>query len=189
MIKQTIKVFQEIVTRLINPNFVVSSGGKSVRIVTKALNALEQKFGTLTAERIADYCVSSAYVFKQRQTFTICQALGAKSIERFNSDKGLRYYEDKWLAEANIVRNDLVRLIVDKQSHPLSKFVYPLYEETTKRRVLNQEPGYYVCQVLTLGWTPFSSACSQCKYADKCQAETSKKHPELYRLRIEYDNE
>ena len=189
MIKQTIKVFQKIVTRLINPNFDVSNGGESLRIVTKALNALEKKFGILTAERIVDYCVSSAYAFKQQKMFTIRQALGSKSIERFYLSKELRYYEDKWLAEANIVRNDLVRLIVDKQSHPLSKFVYPLYEETTKRRVLNQEPGYYVCQILTLGWTPFSNTCSQCKYASKCQAETSKKHPELYRLRIEYDNE
>ena len=114
LIKQTMKVFSQIATNLINPSFRFSNGGATVRVVKQALERLEKKCGGLSRERIVDYCISSAYVFKNRgEEWTINQAFGPKSIQKFNTDKGLKYYEDRWLASANITRGDLISLIAD----------------------------------------------------------------------------
>ena len=114
LIKQTMKVFSQIVTNLINPSFRFSNGGATVRVVKQALERLEKKCGGLSRERIVDYCISSAYVFKNRgEEWTINQAFGPKSTQKFNTDKGLKYYENRWLASANITREDLISLIAD----------------------------------------------------------------------------
>ena len=186
VVKQTSKIFTRIATSLINPDFRFPNGGAAIRVVTQALEGLEKKCGGLSRRRIVDYCVSSAYVFKDRGSeWTIKQALGSKSIKRFGTDKGLRYYEDQWLSNANITREDLISLIEDRSQHPQAKYIYLPMEEPTKRRGLNTEAGYILCQTSTLGWSPESECCVQCNYAEKCKIETSKKYPEIYRLRIE----
>ena len=180
------RIFTKIATNLVSSSFRFSNGGASERVVTQALERLEKKCGGLSRERIVDYCVSSAYIFKGRgEKWTINQVFGPKSIERFNTDKGLRYYEDKWLATANITRDDLMGMIADKSSHPLAQYVYLPMEEPTKRRALNSEAGYLVCQSSTLGWSPESESCTECEFAEKCKKETNKKYPEIYRLRLE----
>ena len=84
------KVFSQIATNLINPSFRFSNGGATVRVVKQALERLEKKCGGLSRERIVDYCISSAYVFKNRgEEWTINQAFGPKSIQKINTDKGL----------------------------------------------------------------------------------------------------
>lgn len=179
------RVFSQIATSLIDSSFRFSKGGAATRTVKQALEGLERKFGSLSRERIVDYCVASAYIMKNRDgKWTIKQAFGPKSIQRFGSDKGLRYYEDKWLSSANITRVDLMSLIADKSEHPHAKYVYLPMEEPTKKRMLNSEMGYLICQSSTLGWSPESECCSQCEYAEKCKIETSKKYPEIYRLRL-----
>lgn len=180
------RIFAQIATSLINPQFRFSNGGAPIRVVTQALERLEKKCGGLSRERIVDYCVSTAYVFKNRGTdWTINQAFGPKSTQRFTTDKGLRFYENRWLASANITREDLMSLIEDKSKHPQSKYIYLPMEEPTKRRMLNRDAGYLICQTSTLGWSPESECCSQCKFAEECKIETSKKYPEIYRLRLE----
>lgn len=182
-------VFTKIATSLINPSFKFSGGGEPIRIVTKALKDLEKKQGGLSRERIVDYCVCSAYPFKNRGTgWKINQVFGPKSIERFDADKGRRYFEDKWLATENVTRADLLMLIADKSSHPQAQYVYLPMEEATKLRMLNREAGYLICQSSTLGWSPESAACSQCQYIARCQVETGRKYPEIYRLRMEIAN-
>lgn len=180
------KVFTRIATNLIDPSFRFKEGGAPIRVVTQALNKLEAKYGGLSRERIVDYCVSSAYPFKNRgNEWTINQVFGPKSIQRFNTDKGLRFYEDKWLASANITRGDLLTLIEDRSQHPHARYIYLPMEEPTKKRMLNKEAGYLICQSSTLGWSPESECCSQCRFVKECQIETSKKFPEIYRLRLE----
>jgi len=73
----------------------------------------------------------------------------------------------------------------DKSNHPLAAFIYPEYEEITKMRMHNSEVGFYICQVSTLLWTPFSKACCSCEHQDRCKSITGKKYDELYRIRIE----
>lgn len=186
LVKQTMKIFTQIASSLINPDFRFSNGGAAIRIVTQALERLAKKYDGLSRERIVDYCVASAFNFKNRgKEWTINQAFGPKSIERFNTDKGLRYYEDRWLKSANITRADLVAMIADKSEHPQAKYIYLPMEEATKQRMLNHEAGYLICQSSTLGWSPESESCKACKFVEKCKTETSKKYPEIYRLRLE----
>lgn len=188
VVRQTMRIFTQIVVSLINPAFRFSKGGASVRVVTGALERLAQKCGGLSRERIVDYCVSSAYTFRNRGTeWKINQAFGKTSTKKFGTDKGLRYYENKWLGSAGITREDLICLIEDKSKHPQAKFVYLPMEEPTKKRMLNREAGFIICQTSTLGWSPESESCAICKFVEECKKETSRKYPEIYRLRLEYD--
>ena len=181
------KIFAKIATNLINPSFRFSQGGATIRVISQALERLESKQGSLSRERIVDYLICSAYVFKDRgPSWKINQVFGPKSIERFNSDKGRRYYEDRWLATANMTRASLLDLIVDKSSHPQAQYIYMPMEESTKMRMLNQQSGYVICQSSTLGWSPESASCEQCKFIEQCKIETQRKFPEIFRLRIEY---
>ena len=87
--------------------------------------------------------------------------------------------------EFRAVRHDLARAVEDRRSHPFGRFIYPEYEETTKRRLLSTEAGYLVCALSTLMWTPFSPSCSKCAKAEPCRRRTQARYPELYRIRCE----
>lgn len=181
------KIFTEIATKLISPSFKFSKGGEAIRIVAQALGRLEKKHGSLSRERIVDYCVSAAYTFKDRgDKWKINQVFGPKSIEKFGTDRRVKYYEDRWLASANITRSHLLSYLADKSKHPHQQYVYMPMEEPTKRRMLNTNAGYLICQSSTLGWSPESENCSLCKFVNQCQIETQRKFPEIYRLRIEH---
>lgn len=189
LVRQTLKMFHEIARKLIHPDYKLPQGGEPTRIVRNALNRLEKVYGTLTAQRIVDYVVCAAYAFKDRGSdWKINQVFGPKSIERFNSDKGRVYYENKWLQSENLNRGNLLGMIVDRSEHPKAKYIFLPSEEGTKLRLLNRDVGFVVCQTSTLGWSPLSEACSQCEYVEKCKQETQKKYPEIFRLRIEYGN-
>lgn len=183
------KVATQIITKLIDPSFKFSKGGAPIRVMTQALERLDKKCGGLSRARIVDYCISSAYTFKGRgKEWTINQMFGPKSIERFSTDKGKVYYENKWLESENMTRCTLLSLIEDRSEHPQAKYVYLPMEESTKLRLLNHETGFLICQASTLGWSPESDACSQCRFVEECKIETSNKFPEIYRLRLEYGN-
>ena len=189
LIKQTIKVFTTIVRALISPTFKSSEGGATIRTVRQSLERLEKKQGSLSRERIVDYFICSLYAFKNRgNEWTMSSVLGPKSLERYlKCGKENRYYEDRWLASENLTRDSLLGLIADKSSHPQAQYVYMPMEESTKSRLFNTEAGYIVCQSSTLGWSPESASCRQCKFVEKCKIETKRKYPEIFRLRIEYD--
>jgi len=186
LVEQTKKMFTTIAIKLINPRFKFPQGGASTRLLTNALSKLERKENGLSRQRIVDYVVCSAYPFKEREgAWTINQVFGPKSLERFNTDKGRRYYEDQWLKTANLTRASLLKMIEDKSEHPQAKYIYMPMEEPTKKRMLNTSVGYAICQASTLGWSPESEACRECDYTHKCQIETQRKFPEIYRLRVE----
>ena len=189
LVEQTKKMFSMIAIKLINPRFKFPQGGASTRLMTTALKKLETKEHGLSRQRIVDYVVCSAYPFKDRgEAWKVNQVFGQKSLERFNTDKGRRFYEDKWLQSANLTRATLLKLIEDKSEHPQAKYIYMPMEEPTKRRMLNSEIGYTICQASTLGWSPESGACQACDYTHRCQIETQRKFPEIYRLRMENGN-
>ncbi len=188
LVKQTLKMFFEIASKLINPSYRLPQGGEPTRIMRTALQRLEKKYGGLSAQRGVDYVVCSAYAFKDRgASWKLNQVFGPKSMERYNSDKGRIYYENKWLESADhLSRTSLLNLIVDRSEHPKAKYIFLPSEEGTKLRLLNREVGFAICQTSTLGWSPLSAACVECEFAKKCKQETQKKYPEIYRLRIEY---
>jgi hypothetical protein len=187
LVKQTLKMFHEIASKLIHPGYKLPQGGEPTRVIRTALQRLEKQYGALTGQRIVDYVICSAHAFKDRgSNWKLNQVFGPKSMERFNTDKGRVYYENKWLSGADLSRNDLLSMIVDRSEHPKAKYVLVPSEEGTKMRLLNREVGFVICQTSTLGWSPLSEACSQCNFIEKCKEETQKKFPEIYRLRTEY---
>lgn len=187
LIKQTLKMFHEIVVKLIHSGYRFPQGGEPTRVMRTALQRVEKKYGALTAQRIVDYVVCSSYAFKDRGSdWKINQVFGPKSIERFNSDKGRIYFENQWLESGDLCRASLLNMIVDRSEHPKAKFIFVPSEEGTKLRLLNREVGFAICQTSTLGWSPLSAACSECDFVAKCKTETQKKYPEIFRLRIEY---
>lgn len=187
LVRQSLKMFYEVASKLIHPGYKLPQGGEPTRIMRTALQRLEKKYGALTAQRVVDYVVRASYSFKDREyNWKLNQVFGPKSLEKFNSDKGRVYFEDKWLKSGGISRNDLMALIVDRSEHPKAKFIFISSEEGTKFRLLNRDVGFAICQTSTLGWSPLSEACSQCDFVEKCKKETQQKYPEIYRLRNEY---
>lgn len=187
LIRQTLKMFYEIASKLIYSGYKFPQGGEPTRIMRTALGRLEKKYGTLTAQRIADYVICCAYAFKDRETdWKINQVFGTKSMERYNTNKGRVHFEDKWLQTVSLNRAGLSQLVVDQSEHPKAKYIFIPSEEGTKIRLLNRDVGFAICQTSTLGWSPLSEACTQCNFIEKCKQETQKKYPEIFRLRIEY---
>lgn len=187
LVKQTITVFTEIQRRLVNPTFRFSQGGAAISTVSKFLDMFAKEFGCVTKERLVDFCVCTSYAFKSREAWTIKQIFGKASIQRLrNINKGIVYHENLWLSSAQLSREYLVNLIIDRKEHPQAKYIYVHSEEGSKKRLLNQEVGYVLCQTSTLGWSPISETCKQCKFIEQCKKETERKYPELYRIRVEY---
>jgi hypothetical protein len=188
LFKQTIRVYTEIVRKTADPTFRFPKGGAVVRTLSNFFRAFREEFGTITPERLTDVCVSTAYAYRDKPSRTINQLFGPSSIKRIRENKhGVHYYEDQWLRSAGLSRKDLVKMVVDRSVHANAKYIYMPSEECTKRRFLNQETGYALCQFGTLGWSPLSETCGQCLFTDRCKGETKRKYHELYRIRLEYE--
>ncbi|MBR6130861.1 MAG: hypothetical protein IKQ20_03295 [Bacteroidales bacterium] len=186
-IKKITTVFTEIERRLVNPSFKFSQGGATSRTLANFINQFDKEFGAVTEERLVDFCICTAYAFRSRESWTVKQAFGPSSIKRLKESKhGARYYEDQWLQEKALTREQLLQMIADRSEHPLAKYIYMPAEESTKRRLLNKKVGYAICQSSTLGWSPLSCACGNCEFINDCKKETELKYPELYRIRVEY---
>ena len=146
----------------------------------------QNKYGSITNERIVDYCIYTAYAFRGR-TVTVKQLFSKPALTRFAKKlPGSVYYEDKWLYSKTLTRDYLMNFAKDRQEHPQQKYLYVPSEEASKSRMLNQQIGFYLCQSSTLGWSPLSPVCGKCNFVDECKNETQKKYPELFRLREEY---
>lgn len=180
-------VYTEIQKRLTDPAFRFPQGGAAIQTVSKFLDLFAKEFGSITAERLVDFCVCTAYTYRNRPLHTIQQIFGPASLRTMKQNShSVKYYEDKWLASVHLNRENLVSMIADRHEHPQAKYIYVEAEETTKKRMLNQKVGYMLCQASTLGWSPISETCKQCEFVSNCQKETQTKYPELYRIRIEY---
>lgn len=187
LIKNTITVYTEIVRRLIDKNFKIVLGGENIRTISSFLEEFTKEYGTVTKERLVDFCICTAHFYRDKKAWSIKQVFGAASMKRFKSAKqGKGYFEDQWLSEEKLNRNYLYNLIADRKDHPQAKYIYMPSEEEIKKRQLNKEVGYLLCQTSTLGWSPVSDTCKQCHYSSECMKETQCKYPELYRIRIEY---
>lgn len=189
LIKQTSTVFTAIIKKLVDPSFKIKMGGATIRLLTTFLTNFEKEFGAVTEERLVDFCVSTAYRFRERKPILIKQVFGTASILKMKEQsRGMKFYQNQWLEAAGCTRETFINLIKDRKEHPQSKFIYVPSEENTKKRQLNYRIGYVLCQNSTLGWSPMSDACQHCNFVTDCQKETERKYPEIYRLRIEHGN-
>lgn len=186
-------LFETLVRRLLDPSFRFPGGAVGLRAVSDCLDLLRTNGGgALSDERLADFCICQAHAISRfdadylSHRWKPSHSFGPKARERFAATTPVRrYHEDRWLGKAGLSRSALPYLLKDRREHPLWQFLDPVYEEATKRRVVNTPVGYYVCGISTLLWSPFSAACVECVRTEPCRRRTAARYPELYRLRCE----
>lgn len=190
--KAIANVFTILMRTAVAPAFTFPKGGLAMRAVSSCLDALG---GEVSNERIVDFCICQVYAISRFEAvylnrWRVSHSFGLKALERFAASRqASRYYEDRWLKRHGLSRDTLLSFIRDRREHPLFRYVFPRYEEATKKRVLNTTVGYYICGVSTLLWTPFSPVCRQCVHVESCRERTRINYPELYRIRTEeYNN-
>lgn len=193
-VEDVIRVFSALIKQSISSGFKISRGGQSVSTLESWVSAMEQEYGSLSKERIVDYCVCQAYQMSRQMEEAdlkkwkthLTFSPNGKAWNRYKeSDKRIKYYEDKWLSEIGLNRQKLLSLIKDRSKHPLSGLIITDYEELTKSRNLGTDVGYYICEKQTLLYTPFSKSCQQCALSSECIERTQAIYPELYRVRKE----
>ena len=192
--KYTRQVFSFLM-KVVYPSFAFPGGGVARERVNNCLDTLQDRYMTLSRERVIDFCLCQVYAISRfekgyENKWKVSHSFGGKAIERyFLQTPAHKRYQDRWLKENGLSRVELVSLFQDRSKHPLYKFIYPEYEEGTKSRLLGTLAGFYICQVSTMLWTPFSPACSGCSSAGRCREITQRKYFELYRVRVEEFNE
>lgn len=191
-IRLSIRIFSHLMKQAINKSFVFPGGGITRKTMYSFIDSVESHYnGELDSERLVDYCICQIYILSMYddaliKRWTVSHSFGQKAIERFTGNtKGKRYYEDKYLKKNGLSRESLKAVFSNKSKHPLFQFIYPEYEELTKQRMHNSEVGFYICQLSTLLWTPFSVSCRTCNYEERCKSVTEQKYCELYRIRTE----
>lgn len=186
-----VAVFAFLMREAVDAAFRFPGGGAAQRTVGACMQRLDEGSGKLSREKVVDFCICQVYAitFYDREylrRWKPSHSFGPKALERFTGNtRARRYYEDIWLRGHGLSREGLIDMIRDRSRHPLSKFIYPEYEDATKARKAGTEAGLYVCSVSTLMWTPFSPVCSACSMAFTCQHMTQERYPELSRIREE----
>lgn len=185
------KVFTFLMRRAVDAGFRFPGGGAAQRTVASCMELLDGGIGKLSREKVVDFCICQVYAItfydkEYLKRWKPSHSFGSKALERYmGNNRARRYYEDIWLKNNGLSREELVDTIRDRSRHPLSKFIYPEYEDATKGRKAGTEAGLYVCSVSTLMWTPFSPVCQMCGLHLTCQCMTREQYPELFRIRDE----
>lgn len=185
------RVFTNLVKDTLWEDFKFPNGGESERYTGNCYDGLVKMLGTVSAERLTDFCICQVYVMAQfhrdyRKQWKVSHSFGDKAIERYVFPSNHRKkHEDRWLNCHGLSRNKYRSMVEDHSKHPLAIFIYPEYEEQTKRKWASVELGYIICWNSTMMWTPFSPTCRECSNAVICQKHTAHVHHELYRIRCE----
>ncbi len=172
-------------------DFVFPAGGRTEIQLGTCYDKLCKRYMSVSEERMVDFCICqvntiAGFADDYRRKWNVSHSFGEKAIARYvNSCEQRRWHEDRWLKSYFLSRETLMESVKSRREHPFEKFIYPEYEETTKRRKLSTEVGYLICGTSTMLWTPFSRSCSSCTFQDRCQKRTAGTYPELYRIRCE----
>ena len=202
-LKQAIRVrsaINEIITTLIGEEFKVPGGGQTLAVIEQGIKSINQKlfpYSDMADDRIIDYLVYFLYLKREpRWRFTVGDMFSDYAISKYKQQfmsesgkSGMNYYINQWLMGGGLTRASLTKLIEKPKPHKMSKFIYMESEELIKKRFINTEMGYMLCQRSTTGWAPRSQYCQICKNASQCSHVTEQKYPELIRLRrMDYEN-
>lgn len=184
------RLFTVLMRRSVFPAFAFPGGKVAERRMDACLNYLAAHYGMVGLERIVDFCVCQVYAISRFTPeyllkWKLSHSFGERACVRFVTRKpGQKYYEDRWLKDYGLDREQLQNMIEDRSVHPFYRFIYPSWEDHTKRRAVSTEAGYFICAASTLLWTPFSPVCSSCSLSEACQTRTRHLYPELYRIRV-----
>lgn len=186
------RVFEYLMRKTVTDGFRFPGGVNSQRTLNLFVDSIERELEcSLNRERITGFCICQIYCISDfgsnyLKRWKVAHSFGKKAIGRYMSNsRERRYYEDKWLRQNNTGRHELLEIFTDRSRHPLHKFIYPEYEEATKKRMFNSEVGFYICRISTLLWTPFSDTCRRCRNSKRCRDSLNREYPELYRIREE----
>lgn len=191
------KMIETVIRRCIDPKWRFPGGPNLVALEldVQVLSKLWPYEG-IADERIVDYAVYQIYrtrhTLEQRLAWQPHYMFTDYAVDKYRHQfmseagkSGINYYINRWLDEYELSRTDLVKMIEEPKPNSLKKYVYMESEEVTKRRFLNTEGGYLLCQRSTTGWAPQSDTCKKCDYQKQCEQATAKRLPELVRLRKE----
>lgn len=195
--ERTIRIMRmvnAIVEPLIGKEKKLPSGGPVVASFQPLLDSVMKDlypYSEIADDRIVDYLVYRLYVLRDSDHPTSLPVLFSqwgingyrKQFMAEDGKSGMNYYIDRWLEEAGLSRQRLVKMIEKPKPNRMAKFIYMESDELIKRRFFNTEMGYLLCQQSTTGWTPRSELCSKCEFKKKCETATNRRLPELVRLR------
>lgn len=185
------RVFTQLVRDTIWEDFTMPNGGSTDRYIGECYDKLVHRYGTVSVERLVDFCIRQVYAISRfhngyRKHWNVSHSFSKKAITRYiEPTKQIKIHEDRWLNCYGVSRIKYLSMIEDRSKHPLSIFIYPQYEEQTKRRWASEKLGYIICWNSTMMWTPFSPTCQICINAELCRMHTERVHHELYRIRCE----
>lgn len=202
--KQAIRIrnmLNRVIVPLIGAQHTIPGGVVTLDMIefgVKKINERLYPYSDMACDRIVDYLVYHLYLRREsKYRFTVGDLFGDYAIDKYrrqfmseNGKSGINYYINQWLDEDNLTRQILTAMIEEPKPHKMSKFIYMESEELIKKRFLNTDMGYMLCQTSTTGWAPRSATCQQCKNIEQCINVTSLKYPELVRLRRQdYEND
>lgn len=197
-VRKTLSMFNLIVKKLIDDNWALQPYPASLTI-GDGLRRLDSLFPDgATDGRVVDFVVYQIYRFRDMiedkgSNWRLSWCFSDNAVSKYkaqffsqNGKTGINYYIDQWLDDADLTRDKLEDIISEKKrANSKSMYIYIEAEDNTKRRFLNTDTGYMLCQKSTTGWSPKSPVCSSCEYSIKCESDTELKYPEVYRLRKE----
>lgn len=173
-------------------------GGPAIVQLENDLNVLVKlwPYENMADERIVDYVVYQIYrnrmTLEKKMMWQPHYMFTDYAVEKYRSQfmsstgkSGMNYYIDQWLDESELDRRQLTAMVEEPKPNQMRKFVFMESEEATKRRFINTDDGYLMCQRGTTGWAPMSTACQKCNYQVQCEQDTERRLPELVRLRKE----
>ena len=196
--KQAIRVrlaINKIIITLIGKEYKIPDGGQTLAVIEQGIKRVNQKlfpYSDMADDRIIDYLVYHLYLKREpRRRFTVNEFFSDYAIVRYRQQfideggkSGMNYYINQWLRDG-----DFTKMIEKPKPHKMSKFIYMESEELIKKRFINTDMGYMLCQRSTTGWSPRSQYCQICKNVSQCIRATEQKYPELIRLRRQdYEN-
>lgn len=188
IIKKSEEVFTFLYKGCVRSDFRFPKGYGAKILQDFSKSILKRESGLVSLGLIVDFCIHQVNLWKDADRwkhFSIAWAFSEKAIERFYTSKpGVRYYQDLWLQENDLSRDELKYKFISFKEHPLKKFIYIPAEDSTKTKMLNKEAGLAFCSALTSLYTPQSPVCQSCNFKMKCEEALKKRDPELHRLRM-----
>ena len=186
-IKKTVIVYRAIMRAALPKAKDFGGGMKERAMMERYVSFLQNKYKTVTEERIVDYCISMAHYRRNTDPLFVTTVFCTPSLVRYvEFDYQKKYFEDKWMEAHGLTRNGLIALIKNTSKHSLSRYIYMRAEDTTKRRSVERWLGPMFCERSTTMYSPFSPVCrDECKFASTCMIRTQQLYPELLRIRLE----
>lgn len=182
------EIFTTLYVELVSSEFRFPKGYSASILDEFTSEIIKRESGMVSLGHIVDYCIHQVYLWrdvKRWKNFTISWVFGKKAIGRFyDAKRGSRYYQDLWLKEHNLSRDELKLRFVEYKEHPMRKFIYNEYEDRTKNMLLNLEAGRAICITSTTLYAPQSPICQICIFRKECELQLKITNPELHRLRV-----